>query len=113
MRILVCGGRDYKDKDKVFSTLQRVHEDRCIDSIVHGGCSGADSIADDWAKINGIHRIQCPANWEFYKGYAGPHRNKFMATLGIQGAIAFTGGNGTRGMVSILEGCEIKVMKVD
>lgn len=113
MRLLVCGGRDYYNKARVFETLDRIHKVKGIDSIVEGGQTGADSISAEWAFANGVDLAECQANWKKHKGYAGPKRNKFMSTLNIDGAVAFGGGKGTAGMIKILEEKGIKVMEVD
>lgn len=113
MRILVCGGRDYRNRDQVFKTLDSIHRQRVITSIVEGGAPGADELAAEWACKNGIDLAECQANWKVHGNYAGPKRNKFMATLGIDGGVAFGGNKGTQGMIDILKSQGVKVMEVD
>lgn len=113
MRILVCGGRDYLNKERVFQTLDNIHRQRGITSIVEGGATGADELAAEWAIKNGVDLAECPANWNKHGKYAGPKRNKFMASLNIDGGVAFAGGAGTQGMVDILKERGIKVMEID
>ncbi|MER2536508.1 MAG: SLOG family protein [Rhizobiaceae bacterium] len=36
MRVLVCGGRNFRDKVKVWGWLQAVHLKRGIECIIHG-----------------------------------------------------------------------------
>lgn len=50
MRVLVCGGRNYNDRKRVFSTLDRIG----ITHLIQGGARGADALAKDWAKLRGI-----------------------------------------------------------
>lgn len=44
MRVLVCGGRDYRNWPAVCEALQRLNTDTPIDLIIHGFASGADSL---------------------------------------------------------------------
>jgi hypothetical protein len=52
MRVLVCGGRNFYDKEKIFEVLDSLEK---VDIIIHGACSGADAIAQDWAVDNEIN----------------------------------------------------------
>lgn len=113
MRLLVFGGRDYYDKEKVFSTLDAIHAKRGVDSVIEGGCIGADALAAEWAIQRGIDLAECQANWKVHGNAAGPRRNRFMASLLPDGAVAFGGGRGTEGMIKILEERGVKVMEVD
>jgi len=47
MRVLVCGGRSYKDKAKVFKILDDHHNKKKtgIHIIICGAATGADTIA--------------------------------------------------------------------
>ena len=51
MSWVVCGGRYYNDRDKVFATLDELSRERGKPSnIISGNCSGADRLAEDWAQ---------------------------------------------------------------
>lgn len=53
MRVLVCGGRDFADRDLVFQTLDAVARKYGTArlGIIHGACpTGADKFAEEWAK---------------------------------------------------------------
>ena len=45
MRLIVCGGRDYRDRERVYEVLDMHHPSE----IAAGGASGADALAMDWA----------------------------------------------------------------
>jgi len=104
--IIVCGGRDYPDRDRVFAALDRAHQKRPITLLVHGACMdehtgellGADRWADEWARERGVKVEPHPANWELWGKAAGPMRNKQMAERGAHGLVALPGGKGTASM---------------
>ncbi len=112
MKFIVCGGRDYADRAKVKSVLDAVHAKCGIILLIEGGATGADRLAREWAMANGIQVATFHANWDRYKGYAGPLRNQAMADQLPDGLIAFPGGKGTAGMIEICELMDIKVMKI-
>lgn len=103
-RILVCGGREYGDKERVFKILDaaaRSLADRHI-KIIHGAATGADSLAELWATERQIKSQAFPADWDTYGKRAGYVRNKQMLDEGKPHAvIAFPGGVGTRMMVQL------------
>jgi len=114
MRVLVCGGRDFKDKAKVFNTLDKMFitsdEDYC-ELVIHGGATGADSLAGEWARSHGIPEIVVPPNWDYYGKRAGLERNHWMLGLDPDVVVAFPGGTGTKHMVTIskaIMGLEIR-----
>jgi hypothetical protein len=45
--MLVCGGRDYADKDRLWATLDQLHRDRAVARIIAGGARGADTMAEE------------------------------------------------------------------
>lgn len=101
MKILVCGGRDYQDKDHLVNVLTfiKLHSD--LTEIIHGGASGADSLSGEFARSAGIKETVFPADWERYGKYAGPRRNIEMAEQNPDLVVAFPGGKGTRHMIDI------------
>lgn len=50
MRVIVCGGRDYKE-DVYFRDVMHALDDAFHGNteIAHGGCAGADELAHEWA----------------------------------------------------------------
>lgn len=98
MIALVCGGRDYRDKNEVFSVLDSMD----IDAIVHGGADGADRLAGEWAIFHKVPEIIVPAQWGGYGKSAGPVRNQWMIDFTkVDTVIAFPGGRGTANMVKL------------
>ena len=104
MRVLVCGGRDYKDEYLVYKTLDAVlakYGDDLV--IIHGSAPGADELAEKWAKSRQVEYIGIPAKWKAKGRGAGPIRNKLMRDkYAPKACIAFPGENGTKGMVGLM-----------
>lgn len=62
MKVLVCGGRNFVDKDFLFRVLDgHKHE---ITSLISGGAFGTDTLAVEWAKERKIPYAVFCANWE-------------------------------------------------
>lgn len=100
----MCGGRDYQDAERVDAILSRLHAERTIVCIIEGGARGADTLARQWARANGIQVRTFRAQWRKSDGSldrsAGPRRNAEMLKLGLPDAVvAFPGGDGTADMV--------------
>ena len=92
--VIVTGGRNYSDKDKVYEILNSLE----IHAVVHGGASGADSLAAQWASENEVEHHRWNAAWDKYGPAAGPKRNIAMldAYIGTDPlVIVFPGGKGT------------------
>jgi hypothetical protein len=102
MRVLVCGGRSFKDRELLFDTLSEVNSTRGpITCLIEGEAQGADLLARSWASENLIPIELYKAQWGLYGQSAGPRRNKTMLEKGKPDlVIAFPmGGPGTRDMV--------------
>ena len=120
MRDIVCGGRDFGvlpirnnfTSESVFNAAlalrmeQRDFLVRYLDTLdpqttflMHGGASGADRLAGEWAVANGITYKVYSADWSIGRA-AGPQRNTRMLLEGKAGrVIAFAGGAGTADMI--------------
>jgi hypothetical protein len=101
-RILVCGGREFADKGRVFTVLDYYRETSGgFMVVIHGAARGADSLAGEWATTRGIPVEAYPANWERDGRRAGPIRNAQMLREGKPTVvIAFPGGRGTADMIA-------------
>lgn len=108
-KVLVCGGRDYQDRELMFSVLDGWHARMHISLVIEGGQSGADRLAKEWAISRGVHHAGVTALWKTYGNSAGPIRNRVMLTLGPHMVIAFPGGKGTADMVRAAKEAEIAV----
>lgn len=107
--VLVCGGRDFTDKNALTAAMDRVRSR--IWCVMHGGCSGVDMLADEWARANGLHRARVDALWDHHGKAAGPLRNKVMARFRPDVLIAFPGGRGTNSMIKICQEAGINIWR--
>lgn len=111
--IIVCGGR-YFDREKViYDFLDELDKDCHVSTLVHGDCpSGADLVADQWAKSRRKNRVLFPANWEGEGKPAGHNRNERMISLlkVVHLVVAFPGGPGTSSMKKAAERAGIPVV---
>jgi hypothetical protein len=100
VRVLVCGGRDFRDRWAIYERLDMIHADRGIACIISGAASGADHIAANWAKDRGVDLREFPADWAKHGRAAGPIRNRQMLNDGQPNeVVAFAGGRGTADMI--------------
>lgn len=99
-RVLVCGGRNYADREQLFRVLDTGHVADTISCIIHGAARGADTLAGAWALERGVLVETYPANWDVHGRSAGHVRNKQMLESGKPNVVvAFPGGAGTTNMV--------------
>lgn len=99
--ILVCGGRNYYDREHVWAVLDQMRAHYGDLVIVHGGATGADNLADHWAVSRHLHAMCCRALWGVFGKGAGVKRNTAMAALApaLSACIGFPGGEGTANMM--------------
>lgn len=100
-RILVCGGRDFEDKNSMDYVLGEAQKYWFAPQfcIIQGGAKGADAMAKAWAMYRGICCITVDANWDFHGNRAGPIRNSWMLHYcNPDFVIVFPGGTGTADM---------------
>lgn len=109
IRIIVCGGRDYANRDLVTRILMGITEGAIL---VHGDAPGADTLADEVWHSWGRDTERHPANWAKYGKPAGPMRNREMASLGAYFVLAFPGGRGAADMIAAAREAGIPVLQV-
>ena len=112
MRVLVCGGREYTDRERVFAVLDAMADQ--IDRLICGGARGADDLAYIWACRRDKSPERYMAEWERYGRRAGPIRNQRMIDEGKPDlVIAFPGGRGTADMVRRARSASITVKEIE
>jgi UDP-N-acetylmuramoylalanine-D-glutamate ligase len=103
MVVLVTGGRSYQNVGELFGVLDELHQGSCITKVVHGGASGADSLAGRWANSRGVPVVSYPVTMQDWKDKgkaAGVIRNGLMLQREkIDLVVACPGGTGTADMV--------------
>jgi hypothetical protein len=110
MRVLVCGGRDYKDGTYVWDVLKQ----HTITYLITGGARGVDTFAELYAMAHDISIRVYMAQWDKYGNAAGPIRNKQMLDEGKPDlVIAFPGGKGTANMVKLAKEARVKVIEIE
>lgn len=113
MKVLVCGGRRYKDALTLGSWLGGIQRDHGITEIIEGGASGADFLAREYAIFQKIPFRTFMADWSGNGRSAGPIRNRQMLEEGKPDiVVAFPGGNGTANMVQQARAAGVRVLEV-
>ena len=123
-KVIVTGGRNYSDKDKVYKTL----DDLAPTLVIHGGATGVDEFAHQWAYERGVEYKQYRAEWKNfdkpclvktnkygkkYNALAGPNRNTKMLEENQDAlVVAFPGGRGTMDCVTKAKKLGMKVMEI-
>ena len=114
-RVLVCGGRDYDDRQQLFAILdnQLYNEPGSITRLIQGGASGADHLARVWCCWRLVEYENYPADWKTYGRAAGPLRNARMIAEGKPDlVIAFAGERGTADMTRKARAAGIPVREI-
>lgn len=115
----MCGDRKWQDEatmEAVVGQLISKYGDEI--SIIHGGCDGADMIADRLALRYHLICVRVPAKWDKYGKSAGPIRNRYMLEkCKPQLVVAFHpdlwNSKGTKDMVGIASEAGIPVIHID
>lgn len=102
MKLIIAGGRDFLDYNRLEYVLGKLLVNSRPDAIVCGMAKGADALGRSWALNNGIDVIEMPADWDTYGKGAGYIRNKEMAKIATH-CICFWDGKsrGTKHMIDL------------
>lgn len=110
MKVIVCGGRDYRDHTVIKGVIDALPEGAIV---IHGGAPGADKLAAKAAWERGLDVREYPAEWLKLGRSAGPIRNQQMLEVESPDlVIAFPGGRGTDDMVGRALKAGVKVKRV-
>lgn len=131
MHIIVTGGRHYDDRNYVFGALDALHAVTPIARLAHGGATGADKLAGEWAQSRKVPEVEYPVTpeqWRKIGRKAGPMRNANMyqseKDIAENGddlyqffidelrVVAFPGNAGTAGMCKIARKGKTKVIEM-
>ncbi|MCX5569652.1 DUF2493 domain-containing protein [Kaistia nematophila] len=108
MRVLVCGGRDFRDRAAMARALDPLRNK--MSALMSGGAPGADTMAWDWGWTNHFPCERYMADWKTHGRAAGPIRNQRMIDEGKPDlVIAFPGGRGTADMIRRAKAAGIEV----
>lgn len=101
MRVLVCGGRDFDDRERLEAALRLLHKANGFSLLIQGGAKGADTMAREWAAKENIATLTFNPDWEAHGKAAGAIRNQQMIDEGMPSlVVAFPGGKGTEDMLN-------------
>ena len=119
MRVLVCGGRDWSDRNYLFGVLDGIHASQGVTVVIEGAAPGADDLAAKWANGHRIKVLPFPADWDAHrptdpskKNPAGAIRNRRMLTSGRpELVVAFWDGRspGTADMIAAAREAQVEV----
>jgi hypothetical protein len=112
MRVLVCGGREFADRQFLHDALDRLRDERGITLVIAGGARGADTFAAEWAATRSIECRVYEAEWAALGRSAGPIRNQRMLDDGKpELVVAFPGGRGTADMMRRARAAGVEVIE--
>ena len=99
--VIVSGGRDYGEIDRMWKLLDEIHKTRTISLLCHGACKygGADLHAENWAKSREVDYLGMPAKFSALGPSGGPQRNaSLLKYCSPDLVLCFPGGKGTADM---------------
>lgn len=109
MKLLVCGGREFKDTKLAYEEIKKLDPS----AIIQGKARGADSIAGLFALEHGLPNIEVGANWKYYGKGAGPIRNQWMLDWCKPDLVlALPGSTGTRNMITRSKMAGVEVLEI-
>lgn len=82
MRLLICGDRNWTDKEKIKSVIKVMLDRHGSITVIQGEARGADRLAKEAALELGCEVLSFPANWTKHGQAAGPIRNQQMLEEG-------------------------------
>ncbi len=101
MKLLITGSRKLEDPKTLKLAIEelKTKEGQKITMLLHGGAKGADTLAENWAKENGIKTHVIKPNYEEHGKAAPLIRNKELVklankTLALYTTEKRTGGTG-------------------
>lgn len=122
MKVVIYGGRDWDDQDRLNQDLESLHATYGFTEIINGGQTsrspdrkrlfGADWQAAVWSQARAIPIRYFYANWIGEGKKAGPLRNQRMVEYGPELGVEFPGGAGTMDMRRRLKAAGIGIVEV-
>ena len=99
-RIIVCGGRGYADRARVWEVLDGLLVEFGAFVLVHNYLDNADALARGWADKRKISADAFYCDWQrACRLAAAASRNRQMLDAGADLVVAFPVGRGTADMV--------------
>jgi len=119
MRVIIAGGRDFNDYERLCKIMKKAQQKIDIECIVCGKARGADSLGEKWALENAVRVEYFIPDWGLLGKKAGFVRNSQMKDYANENGdgclIAFWDevSKGTKSMIKLAEyvGMLVKVYK--
>lgn len=108
MKTIIAGSRGVSDQETVNKAIES--SGFPITEVVSGGCSGPDTLGENYARANNIPIKRFWPDWNKYGRAAGPIRNSQMASY-AEALIAIWDGQ-SRGTKNMIEEAWNKGLKV-
>lgn len=112
-KLVVAGSRSFADFDRLSADLDYLLSKKSPDEveIVSGGASGADALAERYARSRGLAFRAFPADWRRWGKLAGPIRNRQMADYGSAVVVYWDGrSRGSADMISSASAAGLRVV---
>lgn len=110
MRLIVAGGRDFKDYKRMCKVLDNLLQNTSKEDIeiVCGGARGADDLGRDYGEDRDINVTLFEADWGKYGKSAGYIRNAEMAEYATHCVLFWDGkSKGTKHMLDLAKKSEL------
>ena len=118
MKVIVAGGRDFKDYKLLKETLDNFQQEcGIITEIISGGARGSDKLGEQYANENSIHIKRFVPDWKGLGKKAGFVRNRQMGDYakehnGMLVAFWDKQSKGTKGMIEYANKIGLKCVVV-
>lgn len=123
IRLLVCGGPDFRDADRLDAVLSRLLAERGLHCIIQSGGPGAASLAREWARANRVPVRSFAFDRRRARGSTGVDqiaprmpasaRAVEMIEIGMPTAVvAFPGGGTTEEIVRLAQRAKLPVWEI-
>jgi hypothetical protein len=89
MKVMVCGGRDFDNYDRLANILSDIKGEHPNIELISGGAKGADNLAEQYAQLNNVPIKVIKADWGTHGKSAGIIRNRELLDLKPNLVIAF------------------------
>lgn len=109
MKVIIAGGRDFKDFELLCKVCDYMLSKQKDVTIVSGTCKGADQLGERYAELRGYKIIRYKPDWDKLGKVAGLKRNEIMAN-NADALIAFW--NGSRGTANMIENAKKMNLKI-
>mgnify|MGYP004701018657 CR=1 FL=1 len=114
LRLIVAGGRDFKDYNLLTEKLNKLLSKSANVVIISGMANGADSLAVKYAEENKLRVSEFPVQWKKFGNASGFRRNVEMARH-ADACVCFWNGKsvGTKHMIETAKRMNLKLRVIN